>query len=225
MRPSAAHMEPGAGVTARDMRTRSARPARGPQNTGELLKATPPARARMGGASRLGRGLIVVGGVRQTDTAPEAPPLLAALHWTPGPARRFPTRAQAGSCRRVRGVVASSPAAEPGGPRPGLTHDALTADLAPTELRDLRQLLLKTKVRMPPPAGSSHRSSPPGDRQNRNSYSAVKRVLQSKLQTHPLQRHFRDDCSPSPVTSQSAPVPLGEGEIPQESKSAPFPLQ
>lgn len=50
MRPSAAHMEPGAGVTARDMRTRSARPARGPQNTGELLKATPPARARVGGA-------------------------------------------------------------------------------------------------------------------------------------------------------------------------------
>lgn len=52
MRPSAAHMEPGAGVTARDMRTRSARPARGPQNTGELLKATPPARARLGGARR-----------------------------------------------------------------------------------------------------------------------------------------------------------------------------
>lgn len=66
MRPSAAHMEPGAGVTARDMRTRSARPARGPQNTGELLKATPPARARMGGA-REGKGSLwawsSVGGV------------------------------------------------------------------------------------------------------------------------------------------------------------------
>lgn len=60
MRPSAAHMEPGAGVTARDMRTRSARPARGPQNTGELLKATPPARAQMGGALRGGGALVGV---------------------------------------------------------------------------------------------------------------------------------------------------------------------
>lgn len=59
MRPSAAHMEPGAGVTARDMRTRSARPARGPQNTGELLKATPPSRARLGGAKQPGGGASV----------------------------------------------------------------------------------------------------------------------------------------------------------------------
>ena len=44
-------------------------------------------------------------------------------------------------------------AAQPSGPRPGLTHGALTADLAPTGLRDIEQLLLKTEVRMPPPQG------------------------------------------------------------------------
>lgn len=74
MRPSAAHMEPGAGVTARDMRTRSARPARGPQNTGELLKATPPVRARMGGArwgrDSRGRDLLRAG----LSEAPPSPP-------------------------------------------------------------------------------------------------------------------------------------------------------
>lgn len=80
MRPSAAHMEPGAGVTARDMRTRSARPARGPQNTGELLKATPPARTRMGGVGKggapCGRGLMWAWfpGGEAGRAYPEAPP-------------------------------------------------------------------------------------------------------------------------------------------------------
>lgn len=83
MRPSAAHMEPGAGVTARDMRTRSARPARGPQNTGELLKATPPARARLGGARLLVGGVLCGGRGQLTGTAPEAPPLRDALPSAP----------------------------------------------------------------------------------------------------------------------------------------------
>lgn len=84
------HGAPGAGVTARDMRTRSARPARGPQNTGELW-ATPPACARLGGA-RLLVGGVWCGGraeahrYRPGSTAPPA----TALHGTPCPVRRFP---------------------------------------------------------------------------------------------------------------------------------------
>ncbi|CAI9169480.1 unnamed protein product [Rangifer tarandus platyrhynchus] len=76
MRPSAAHMEPGAGVTARDMRTRSARPARGPQNTGELLKATPPARARLGGGRQLMGGVLCwwAGSVDRHRPGSTAPP-------------------------------------------------------------------------------------------------------------------------------------------------------
>lgn len=97
MRPSAAHMEPGAGVTARDMRTRSARPARGPQNTGELLKATPPARARMGGA-REGRGSLWAcllwawfPGGEAGRAYPEAPPSLPYRPATLRLATEFPT--------------------------------------------------------------------------------------------------------------------------------------
>lgn len=58
MRPSAAHMEPGAGVTARDMRTRSARPARGPQNTGALKGDAARPRPAGRGQAVGGRGLV-----------------------------------------------------------------------------------------------------------------------------------------------------------------------
>lgn len=128
MRPSAAHMEPGAGVTARDMRTRSARPARGPQNTGELLKATPPVRARMGGARRGrdsgGRGLQWAW-LRGSTTLPR--PVDPRLR----PRRlSFPH----GLLRAPQAVASFVRTARP---RPGLTH----ADLARALCGHLWQLL------------------------------------------------------------------------------------